>query len=84
VPKKASVALQKITDFKDGFVFDRDTCDKKLLYYLDGDNYLCTFEDGYTVTNQYAVCMRNNGYVLDIKNEYCTLINMLKARKNIF
>ena len=83
VPKAAAAQLQNIREFKDGLEFDRETCGKKLLIYLDGNNCCVTLPDGYTVIDKYAVCMRNNAYTLGITDEYCTVVGVLNDAKGI-
>lgn len=84
VPKKASVCLNRLEDFKDGFVFDRDICEKNLTTYLDGDNLQCVVNKG-----QYDECLndfayginiRNCGYTLGITQEFKIALNRLKER----
>lgn len=75
VPKKQGSALVKhIKQFKDGFVFDRDLCGKKMLTYLDGNNREITLPDGYKMHHPFAINMRNNGYSLNITPEYAQII----------
>ena len=81
VPKKAAKTLKDIYDFCDGHEFDRDSCGKKLSYYLDNNTYQCTMPDGYKVTQQNSVCMRNNGYDMTVTQEYKTLINYIAGGK---
>ena len=83
VPKSAAKNMRDIYEFCDGYEFDRATCGKQLVYYLDGNNYMPTFADGYTVTNPYAMCLRKNGYRLTLTCEYNTLINAFKSLHNI-
>ena len=81
VPKKAAKTLKDIYEFCDGFEFGRDESGKRLLYYLDGNTYQCTMPDGYKVTQQNSVCMRNNGYDMTVTQEYKTLINYIAGGK---
>lgn len=83
VPKAAASQLRSIDEFKDGLEFNRETCGKKLLIYLDGNNACITLPDGYVVKDKYAVCMRNNGYTLGIKDEYATVIGAINDAKGI-
>lgn len=83
VPKRAADCLRgTLENFYDGFEFDRDDCGKKLLYYIDGCNLQCTMPDGYVVTQKNSVCMRNNGYVMGLTDEFKSLIG-LKKRGNL-
>lgn len=83
VPKKAACCVRSLKQFREGMVFDRDKCGKKLLTYLDGCNSLVTLPDGYAVHHGYAVNMRNNGYTLSMTAEYETLIMMIDFEKGI-
>ena len=83
VPKAAASQLRNINEFKDGLEFNRETCGKKLLIYLDGNNACVTLPDGYEVKNKYAVCMRNNGYTLGITDDYATVIGVINDAKGI-
>lgn len=83
VPKKACMQLQNLSEFKDGLEFNRETCGKKLLIYLDGNNACVTLPDGYEVIDKYAVCMRNNGYTLGITDEYAAVIGVINDAKGI-
>lgn len=83
VPKAAAAQLKRIEEFRDGLEFDRETCGKKLLIYLDGNNAPVVLPDGYEVTDKYAVCMRNNGYTLGITDEYSTVIGVINDAKGI-
>ena len=83
VPKAAAAQLHHIKEFKDGLEFNRETCGKKLLVYLDGNNACVTLPDGYEVTDKYAVCMRNNGYTLGISDDYAFVIGVINDNKGI-
>lgn len=81
VPKGCAIALSSLDEFQDGFEFDKDIVDdkgkylsKKLSQYLDGDNLICTFPDGYQVHTHYATVMRNNGYKLGLASDYKLLV----------
>ena len=83
VPKAAAAELHHISEFHDGLEFDRETCGKKLLIYLDGNNACVELPDGYVVKDKYAVCMRNNGYTLGITDEYAAVIGVINDSKGI-
>ena len=83
VPKAAAAQLHHISEFHDGLEFDRETCGKKLLIYLDGNNACIEMPDGYVVRDKYAVCMRNNGYTLGITDDYATVIGVINDQKGI-
>lgn len=65
-----------ISNFKDGFVFDKDaSCVKKMLLTYLSEQPIARYPDGYISTYQYGINMRNNGYKLSITDEYKLLIN---------
>lgn len=82
VPKKEGSALLKdLKDFKDGFVFDREKCGKKLLTYIEGVNPLVTFPDGYVNDQEYGLNLRNIEYTISQTGEYAACINELNELK---
>ena len=82
VPKEqGSKLLKKLEDFKKGFVFDRESCGRKLLTYLDGCNPLVTLPDGYKVKHKYAINMRNNSYTLGLSSDLEIMIKELNEQK---
>lgn len=80
-----------ITNFKDGFVFDKDgyvynedrtikkefkdTVKKKLCTYIT-DMPVVTYPDGYVSHYTHGINLRNNGYNLSLTDEYKTLIEL--------
>lgn len=83
VPKSAGVLVKDLKQFKDGFVFDRDRCGKKMLTYLDGNNAQVIMPDGYKVHHAFGICMRNNGYTLGLTEDYSTMIGIINSDKGI-
>ena len=82
VPKKeGSELLKDLKDFKDGFVFDREKCGKKLLTYIDNANPAVTFPDGYVNDQIHACNMRNIEYTISQTAEYAETINYINERK---
>lgn len=79
VPKKGSMCLKKLEDFKDGFVFDKDICGKKLLTYIS-DCPKITLKDGYTIKESYGINMRNTAYTIGITDEFIEIISQLKKK----
>ena len=79
VPKKGSVCLKKLEDFKDGFVFDKDICGKKLLTYIS-DCPKVTLKDGYIIKESYGINMRNTAYTIGITDEFIEIILQLKKK----
>lgn len=84
VPKKEAAALlPDLESFKEGFIFDREKCGRKLLTYLDGTNQQVKLPDGYIVHHAYAANMRNNSYTLGITDEYAAVIQEINDCKGI-
>lgn len=82
VPKKeGSELLKDLRDFKDGFVFDREKCGKKLLTYIDYVNPAVTFPDGYVNDQIHACNMRNIEYTISQTAEYAETINYINEMK---
>lgn len=82
VPKKeGSELLKDLRDFKEGYVFDREKCGKKLMTYIEGVNPLVTFEDGYTVDQPFGINMRNIEYTISQTAEYAATINEINELK---
>lgn len=83
VPKAAAAQLTNISQFRDGLVFDRETCGKKLVTYLDGCNPHCILPDGYKVRHSFAINMRNNSYKMGITEEYSVMVQEINEHKGI-
>ena len=82
VPKKeGSELLKDLRDFKEGYVFDREKCGKKLMTYIEGVNPLVTFPDGYTVDQPFGINMRNIEYTISQTAEYAATINEINELK---
>lgn len=82
VPKaEGSALLKSLDDFKEGYVFDREKCGKKLLTYIEGNNPAVTFPDGYTVDQPYGCNMRNIEYTISQTAEYAAAINEINELK---
>lgn len=77
--KKGSECLKDLKDFKDGFIFDKDICGKKLITYID-DCPKVTFKDGYKIKESYGINMRNIAYTLGMTDEFLTIILELKKK----
>lgn len=84
VPKSAVKCLKNdINNFKDGFVFDNDTCRKGLATYMDGNNWNGTFIDGYELNQKYGVNLRNIGYTLGLTEEFKRYIQLIEDWGNL-
>ena len=82
VPKKeGSEILKDLRDLKEGFVFDREKCGKKLITYIDDVNPLVTFPDGYTVDQIHGVNLRNIEYTVSQTAEYAETIMQINEAK---
>ena len=79
VPKKEGArALKSLNDFKDDFVFDYETCKKKLLFYTENmPDYEVTDYLGfkYLVTDKTGCSIMPNTYTLDKSLDYANLIS---------
>lgn len=75
INKKAGVkALSNIYDFRVGKFFDYDFTGKQEVYYNDEQEPV-TFEDGWTETCKYGVCLKPTTYLLGITEDYEELID---------
>lgn len=74
VPKKAARAVKSLKNFKEGLKFDIFNSGKNLITYLDGNNPLVTFPDGYTVTNKFAANIRPTSYTMSLTGDFRELI----------
>lgn len=84
VPKSAVKCLNgDITRFKDGFIFDSDTCRKGLATYMDGNNWKGTFIDGYELDQPYGLNLRNIGYTLGLTEEFKAYVQLIADWGNI-
>lgn len=83
VPKSAACQLTNIKQFKDGLIFNRETCGKKLVTYLDGCNPFVILPDGYKVHHSFAINMRNNSYKMGLTDEYSVMVQEINAHKGI-
>lgn len=81
VPKKAGRVIKSLKNFKDGLKFDIFNSHKNLITYLDGNNPLVTFPDGYTVTNKYAANIRPTSYTMSLTSDFRELIQKYLAMK---
>ena len=79
VPKKASVCLKSLEEFKEGFIFDREICGKNQLKYVN-DNQQVTFEDGYVQKEKLGINIKSTGYTLGLDYDFSLLINCLNEK----
>lgn len=79
VPKVASKCLKSLEDFKEGFVFDREICNKNQSHYIDGDNYCGYMPDGYFLNQPFGLNIRPCGYTLDLTEDYKNLIKIVRG-----
>lgn len=88
VPKSNAIALKKLEDFKDGFVFPRDLkkdgvdISKKLVQYVD-DSEWCPVIDGITLDNKNSIVMRPTTYEMGLLEDYKKLIDLGKQKKRL-
>lgn len=66
-----------IENFQDGFNFDKDaeSVHKRLCTYIT-DMHPVTWEDGYTSYYRYGINLRRTGYILNITDEYKTIMEL--------
>lgn len=83
VPKSAVRCIKSFDDFKDGFIFDSDTCRKGLATYLDGNNWSGSFIDGYFLDQPYGLNLRNIGYTLGLTDEFKAYIQLIEDWGNL-
>lgn len=85
VPKSAVKCLKTFDDFKEGFIFDNDTCRKGLATYLEpaNPNYTGRFFDGYIIDQEYGINLRNIGYTLGLTEEFKSYIQLIEDWGNI-
>lgn len=82
VPKEEGGKLLKdLRNFKEGFVFDREKCGKKLITYIDDINPLIEFPDGYVNDQIFGVNLRNIEYTISQTAEYAETINLINEAK---
>lgn len=74
VPKKAGRAIKNLKQFKEGLKIDLFNSHKNIITYLDGNNPLVTFPDGYTVTNKFAANIRPTSYTMTLTEDFRELI----------
>lgn len=74
VPKNAGRVLKNLKQFKEGLKFDIFNSHKNLITYLDGNNPLVTFPDGYTVKNRFAANIRPTSYTMTLTSDFRELI----------
>lgn len=83
VPKSAVKCLKSFDDFREGFIFDNDTCRKGLATYLDGSNYTGRFYDGYECWQEYGLNLRNIGYTLGLTEEFKNYLQIINDWGNL-
>lgn len=81
VPKKAGRVVKSLKNFKEGLKFDIFNSHKNLITYMDGNNPLVTFPDGYTVKNKYAANIRPTSYTMTLTGDFRELIQKYLKQK---
>lgn len=88
VPKNNAIALKKLEDFKDGFIFPRNIkkdgveISKKLVQYADNADW-CPVIDGITIDNKNSVVMRPTTYEMGLLEDYKKLIELGNQKKRL-
>lgn len=78
VPKSGAVALNKLEDFRDDFVFEYKYTNKNLIAYTEEmSNFMLTDFQGNKkeITEKYGCCLLPTTYSLGISQEYAELIS---------
>ena len=87
VPKKASVSLKDLNDFRDNYVFRYEDTNKKMLMYLDFQeereitDYLGNKEK---VLDRSGCCILPTTYILGKSQEYEHLLSDESAKRAIY
>ena len=81
VPKKAGRTVKSLKNFKEGLKFDLFNSHKNLITYMDGNNPLVTFPDGYTVKNKFAANIRPTSYTMTLTSDFRELIQKYLKQK---
>lgn len=87
VPKKASVSLKSLDEFRDGYIFKFEDTNKNLLFYVENQtpiNVKDYLGVTYTVNDKSGCCLLPNTYTLDKALEYTTLISDSSSKRAIF
>lgn len=88
VPKNNAIALKKLEDFKDGFIFPRNLkkdgveISKKLVQYVDSSDW-CPVIDGIAIDNKNSVVMRPTTYEMGLLEDYKKLIDLGNQKKRL-
>lgn len=81
VPKAAGRVFKNLKEFKEGIKIDLFNSHKNVITYLDGNNPLVTFPDGYEVTNRFAANIRPTSYTMTLSQDFRELIQKYLAMK---
>ena len=73
VPKCGKKAIKKLSDFKDGLIFDYSTSGKQALTYNDVQKPFDA--GGIMITDQYGINLMPTVYTMGISEEYGNYIN---------
>ena len=87
VPKKAKVALNKLEDFNDGYVFKYKDTNKNTLFYVENQNEFELIDylgNKCVVTDKSGVCLVPTTYELGKSLEYANLISDDSSRRAIY
>lgn len=87
VPKKASVSLKSLDEFRDGYIFKFEDTNKNLLFYVENQSPINVTDYlgvTYTVNDKSGCCLLPNTYTLDKALEYTTLISDSSSKRAIF
>lgn len=87
VPKKASVSLNSLDEFRDGYVFKFKDTNKNLLFYSENQTPVIMTDylgKSAKVTDKSGACLLPNTYTLDKALDYSTLISDASSKRSIY
>lgn len=87
VPKKGSVALKRLEEFKDGLIFKYEDTGKNLLFYVDNQNPFILRDylgEELEVNDKSGCCLLPNSYTLGKALDYCYLLSDDSSKRSIY
>lgn len=87
VPKKASVSLKDLNDFRDNYVFKYEDTKKKMLMYLDfqDEREIIDYKGNKEkITDKSGCCILPTTYVLNKALEYANLLTSNSSKRSVY
>lgn len=87
VPKKASVSLKDLNDFRDNYVFKYEDTKKKMLMYLDFQDERDIIDykgNKEKITDKSGCCILPTTYVLNKALEYANLLTSNSSKRSVY